>query len=453
MWLTKLFNRILMTMKMPKEWRKSILVPIYKHKGDVQQCNNYRGIKLMSHTMKLWERVIEHRLRGITKVSENQFGFMPGRSTMEAIHLLRRLMEKYREKKKDLHMAFIDLEKAYDRVPRDLIWWVLERKGVTKGYIDVIKDMYNEAVTTIRSPAGETSEFPITVGLHQGSALSPYLFALVMDELSRSIQDEVPWCMLFADDIVLVDETKGGLNTKLETWREALETKGLKISRTKTEYMECNFSNSRSRDDAEVKIDNQELPKKEHFRYLGSLISKDGELGDDVTHRIQVGWLKWKSASGILCDRRIPAKLKGKFYRTAIRPAMLYGTECWAIKKQHISKMSVAEMRMLRWMCGKTRKDRIRNECIRETVGVTQIEDKLRENRLRWFGHVQRRPVDAPVRKSDRIVVPGDGRGRGRPKLTWESVVKHDMNIFNLSEHIALDRAEWRKRIHTADPN
>ena len=125
------------------------------------------------------------------------------------------------------------------------------------------------------------------------------------------------------------------------------------------------------------------ITKSDRFRYLGSILQENGELDGDLNHRIRAGWMKCKSASGVLCDRRRPLKLKGKFYRTAIRPAMLYGRECWVVKHQHVHKMGVAEMRMLRGMCGHTRKDKIGNEDIRGKVGVAEIVGKMRENRLR----------------------------------------------------------------------
>ena len=141
-----------------------------------------------------------------------------------------------------------------------------------------------------------------------------------------------------------------------------------------------------------------------------------------------------------------------KFYRTTIRSAMLYGTKCWVTKKQQVIKMSVAEMRMLRWMCGKTRNDRIRNVNIRDMVGVALIEDNIRE-RLRWFGHICRRPIDAVVRRSDTFIGNDSTKGMGRPNLTLDVVVKKDMSGLNLSQHLAIDRSQWRKRIYVADPN
>jgi hypothetical protein len=166
--------------------------------------------------MKLWERIIEHSLRGVTNVTENQFAFMPGRSTMEVIFLIRQLMKRCMEQKKDLHMIFIDLEKTYDKVPRNVMWWALQKHKVSSKYITLSKDMYDNVVTSVQTSGGDTNDFPINKGLHQGSALSPYLFALVMDEVTRDIQGGITCCMLFADDVVLVDETRTGVDQKLE---------------------------------------------------------------------------------------------------------------------------------------------------------------------------------------------------------------------------------------------
>ena len=105
---------------------------LFKNKGDAQVCGNYKRIKLLSHTMKLWKRVIEKRIRQETVIRENQFEFMLGRSTTEAIHFLRRLMEKYRERKKDLHLVFIDLEKVYDSIPRSIVWVSLKNRGISR---------------------------------------------------------------------------------------------------------------------------------------------------------------------------------------------------------------------------------------------------------------------------------------------------------------------------------
>ncbi|GKB87948.1 retrovirus-related pol polyprotein LINE-1 [Tanacetum coccineum] len=278
-------------------------------------------------------------------------------------------MEKYKERQKDLHIAFLDLEKAYDSVPRELIWKTLVDKGRSRRYIRVVRDMYVGAKTCIRASIGYIEFFPVDVGLYQGSAISPYLFALILDELSRGIQEDIPWFLIFADDIVLVSESVEGLNIRLKNWREVLEDNG--------------------------------------------------------------------------------QRLKGKFYRVAIRLAMLYGSECWPITKALANRVEVAKLRMLRWTCGKILLDMIPNEVYRAQLKVDSIINKMREVRLRWFGHVRRRPQSAPVRRVESLVVDGLRR-RGRPKLRWEDRVKHDMKELLLSEDMTSDRNKWRARIRVS---
>jgi hypothetical protein len=102
--------------------------------------------------------------------------------------------------------------------------------------------MYNNIVTSVRTSDGDTNDFPINIGLHQAWTLSPYLFALVMDEVTRDIQGGISWCMLFADDVILVDESRTGVDQKLELWRRTLKAKGFRLSRSKIEYMKYNFN-------------------------------------------------------------------------------------------------------------------------------------------------------------------------------------------------------------------
>ena len=114
----------------------------------------------------------------------------------------------------------------------------MREKGVPEKY--VMQDMYQNVKTLVRNSVGETKKFTVKVGLHQGSALSPYLFDLIMDVLTREVKEEPPWSMMFADDIVLCDDTKEKVREKLEAWRRVMEERGLKVSRKKTEYMAFN---------------------------------------------------------------------------------------------------------------------------------------------------------------------------------------------------------------------
>ena len=111
------------TEQMPSAWRQSVLIPIFKGKGDIQECKNDRAIKLLSHTFKIWERDVDRRIRQCTNIDESQFGFMPGRSSTDAIFIMKQtqIIEKHKEGQTNIRVTFIDLEKAYDRIPREEI--------------------------------------------------------------------------------------------------------------------------------------------------------------------------------------------------------------------------------------------------------------------------------------------------------------------------------------------
>ena len=173
----------------------------------------------------------------------------------------------------------------------------------------------------MRSAAGLTKEFKVGVGLHQDSALSLFLFAIIIDRLTEDIRKDAPWDMLFADDIVLSRQNHREIEEDLEIWKDALERRGLKVSWSKAKYLRVEGVD----EGEELKLQGENVKRAKNLKYLGSTVSSNGRCEEEVRKRIQAGWMSWRKVSGVLCDRKLSAKVKGKMYKSVVRPAMLYG--------------------------------------------------------------------------------------------------------------------------------
>uniref|UniRef100_A0A914WD71 Reverse transcriptase domain-containing protein n=1 Tax=Plectus sambesii TaxID=2011161 RepID=A0A914WD71_9BILA len=444
--LASLFNAITKKGAAPAMWTTSITVPIWKKKGDVNDCKNYRPIRLLCHAMKIFERVIDARLRAIVKISTNQCGFVKGAGTTDAIHAARLLIERHREKNQKIHIAFLDLEKAFDRVPHDLIWTSLRSHGVPEEYVRWIKILYANKTSAVRCPAGTSEPFPITVGVHQGSALSPLLFILCMDTVSADLQTPHPWTLLYADDVLIASETRQELERLVDKWNSRLDRHGLRLNTDKTEYMETGQQTHGT-----ISVNGQQLKKVTEFKYLGSILRSDGDSYPDARAHVNAAWTKWRQVTGVLCDRRMPTTIKGKIYKTVVRPVAMYGSECWAATTRHEQALHAMEMKMLRWPLGLTRLDHVMNVDVRRRMGVAPITTKMREARLRWFGHVVRSAEGTVANTAYHLSPPGR-RPRGRPKKRWMDCMKEDMRALQLTPEDAQDRVKWKKACQTADP-
>ena len=198
----------------------------------------------------------------------------------------------------------------------------------------------------------------------------------------------------------------------------------------------------------ELKLQGEKVKRAKNFKYLDSTASSDGRCEEEVRRRIQAGWMSWKKVSGVLCDRKLSAKVKGKMYKSVVRPTMLYGMETVAVMERQMGKLEVAELKMVRWALGVTRKDKIRNEYVRGNAKIAKLGDKLRNARLRWYGHVKRREVGyvgkrmtekKEKRKAKEKV---DGFGERRHEKGW-SQGRRRSRLSEMENTLAL----WRPRV------
>ena len=176
-----------------------------------------------------------------------------------------------------------------------------------------------------------------------------------MNRLTDELRRQPPWMMLFADDIVICKYTREEVERRLEFWRYALERRGIKVSRSKTQYMCINAGN----DKETVKKEHTKVPRVKEFKYLGSTVQESGDCEREVKKRVQAGWKEWRKVSGVICDRRLRARVKGKVYSSVIRPAMVYGLEMVAVTKKQVEGMEVAVMKMLRFAMRVSKKNEL----------------------------------------------------------------------------------------------
>ena len=451
--ILELLNLAWNTGTVPEEWNQSIICPIFKNKGDPQECANFRGISLMSHVGKLYERILEMRLRAQVEdlLSESQCGFRPGRGTIDQIAALRLFLDRSWEHDINQYICFLDLEKAFDRVPREKIWQVLFSSGVDVKLLKAIKSAY---VNQKSSVIGGVIYFSVNTGVRQGSVLSPLLFIVYMNQVIIQIEQEnfKMERLGYADDVGQTADSMQKLQEVMDTWDRELSAAGLKLNYKKTEVMKV----GRCPEDGDITVNGHTLKETDNFIYLGSKISSDNLIAIEIDNRIAKFTKNLFCLYPLMKEKSIPKDVKVCIYTTILRPVLLYGCETWTLNKKLKSKIQATEMRILRLIFGVTRRDRLRNDDIRASLKVHSILSIIEKSQLRWFGHVLRMPEDRDVKRM-LDWRPRERRPRGRPRKRWidqiKEITSREIEDFEEVKSLALERAEWRMFIKRLVPD
>lgn len=461
--LTELYNKIWLGERIPEDWEIGIVVPLFK-KGDSKDCNNYRGITLLSTMLKIYERILERRLRNIldSQLEESQSSFRRGRSSQDHVFTVRQLIEKRRLQGKNLYLAFVDIQKAFDSVPRKIIWQSLRERGIQERLSSNIRNIYRMTRSYVRKDNGQSEEFVTKDGLRQGGVLSPILFIMIMDDILKEVQTKVkrihvgfrnmsPVCIaecVFADDLLLLAQNEEELQHSVQIWKEALAARNLKINMEKTKVMVV----GEERICVGVEMDGTRLEQVSDFKYLGVHIQEDGrqvaELNDRISAAVKIYHALNRSLIG---KREISRRTKLSVYKTIFCPILTYGCESWVLNNTMKSRLQAVEMKYLRRVKGITRRDRIRNEAVRNELKIEPILERVEKQQLSWFGHLVRMGQDRQVKKvwMARVI---KKQGRGRPRKTWDNTVAELLLKRNLTwteaRAKARNKSEWARLVH-----
>ena len=459
--MLKLFSKIWEDEKVPAEWLKGNIYKLPK-KGDLGDCNNWRGITLLNIASKIFARCIFEKIQDPLEevLRQNQAGFRKGRGCMDMVFVLRKLIEESVEFKKELYVNFVDFEKAFDSVFRQALWKVLREYGVPEKVIKMVRILYDGFECAVIHEGKLSAYFEVETGVKQGCLLSGLLFLLVIDWLMKRVTEMrstgIEWVndtvledLDYADDLGLVSNNFNDTQEKMTRLARRARMVGLRVSAKKTEILRLNTQEDRS-----VMLEGQALKDCEVFTYLGCKMSKTGGTEDDINNRIHKARGAFVSLKAVWSSGIYKVKTKLRLYSAIVKSNLLYGCECWTLTKKLENKLRVFHQKCLRRILRVFYPNLVSNRDILRRTEQKDIMEEVIDRKWRWTGHIARKPPEHLTRQALTWRQRGR-RPRGRPRQTWgctmdkEAMEIGGVKFANLLED-AQDRHRWRQRVIAA---
>ena len=449
--LYPLFIEIWKNEKVPDDWNKGIIIKIPK-KGNLQDCNNWRGITLLSVPSKILCKIIIQRINQAVdnQLRKEQAGFRKDKSCIDHIFTLRNIIEQCTEWNRQLYINFVDFEKAFDSIHRESLWKILRTYGIPTKIIQVIQAFYKNFTCNV----GSTKlNFEIKSGVRQGCVMSSILFNLAIDWTMRKTNEGPPrgirWTLTstledldFADDLALLSHTHQHMQDKTQRLCRFSGQIGLKISQTKTETMILNVEKPKP-----IELYGTQLPNTEIFTYLGSIMRKDGGTKEDIKNRITKARNIFRTMNKVWRSTKYNIKTKLKLYNSCVVSTLLYGAECWRMTETDQANLSTFHTTSLRKILRIFWPNKISNHDLLKKCNQEDMGLMVKKRRWRWLGHVMRKDA-SDIIKTAMHWTPDGKRKRGRPKTTWRRTVEQEMNdmgqTWGTLEKMAKDRQRWR---------
>lgn len=427
--LWRIFNKVWAAERVPRDWAKMLVTPIHK-KGNKLEPSNYRAISLLSIPGKVFWEIMLQRMKPKLELfmSRSQFGFRPGKGTVDAIFILRQLMEKAKEHDVPLHINFVDFKSAFDTVWREALWKMLGEAQIDRKIISLIRECYDQTQCAVTVDGNMTEWFGVEVGVRQGCSMSPSLFNVFLEFVMRELTgldeelhlvDTMSADIRYADDTTLLAAEIDKLQDMTTELEEACRKWGMRVNADKCKII--------SPEDRLIEIDGETIEHSDTFIYLGSVVPGTEE---DVNRRIALAASSFGRLRKTVWSRRdLSRRLKVRLYNALILPIAIYASETWTLRAEETRKLEVFEMRCLRAILGVTLRDRLRNERVRRELGLeSTITDIIKKKRNSWFGHVVRRPQDEYIAVAYRGNFENQ-RPRGRPPKRWRDQIREDTGL------------------------